>query len=99
MLVNRIPAANCIRDDMQRNNSNVEDQRGTARPQNANCDVGAFEAKEGEVPVPAPAPQPAPKVISVCGNKIVEGLERCDDGNLISGDGCDKTCQKELIAK
>lgn len=31
----------------------------------------------------------------VCGNGIVEGTEECDDGNLISGDGCSSTCQIE----
>ena len=27
-----------------------------------------------------------------CGNKIVEGTERCDDGNTTNGDGCENTC-------
>lgn len=29
---------------------------------------------------------------SVCGNGTVEGLEACDDANLVSGDGCDADC-------
>ncbi len=29
----------------------------------------------------------------VCGNGIVEGLEQCDDGNTVGGDGCSATCQ------
>jgi cysteine-rich repeat protein len=29
---------------------------------------------------------------SVCGNAAVEGLEECDDGNIIDGDGCDSNC-------
>ncbi len=31
----------------------------------------------------------------VCGNKIIETGEQCDDGNTISGDGCSSTCQLE----
>lgn len=29
---------------------------------------------------------------SSCGNDVVEGLEECDDGNLVGGDGCSSTC-------
>ena len=35
-------------------------------------------------------------VISVCGNKIIEGKEECDDGNLINLDGCNSECIKEV---
>ncbi len=33
----------------------------------------------------------------VCGNGIVEGSagERCDDNNIVSGDGCSSTCRRE----
>jgi cysteine-rich repeat protein len=31
----------------------------------------------------------------VCGDGVEEGLEECDDGNLVNGDGCDKWCKKE----
>jgi len=36
---------------------------------------------------------------NVCGNGIVEPAngEICDDGNLSAGDGCDATCQPELL--
>jgi len=30
-----------------------------------------------------------------CGNTIVEAGEQCDDGNTVSGDGCDASCQLE----
>ena len=30
--------------------------------------------------------------MSTCGNGVVEGLEQCDDHNLVSGDGCSSTC-------
>lgn len=29
---------------------------------------------------------------ATCGNGIIEGLEECDDSNLVAGDGCDPTC-------
>ena len=32
---------------------------------------------------------------SVCGDGEVNGPEQCDDGNRISGDGCDRRCQDE----
>lgn len=35
------------------------------------------------------------RVISICGNGIVETGEQCDDGNTISGDGCSSACQVE----
>lgn len=33
-----------------------------------------------------------------CGNGIVEGDEKCDDGNLINGDGCNANCTVEKPA-
>lgn len=30
-----------------------------------------------------------------CGDHIVQAGEECDDGNLVSGDGCDASCQLE----
>ena len=30
-----------------------------------------------------------------CGNAVLEGVEVCDDGNVLPGDGCSLTCQKE----
>jgi len=32
---------------------------------------------------------------AVCGNSIISGAETCDDGNVISGDGCSSLCKKE----
>ena len=40
----------------------------------------------------APAAAQAPPV---CGNRIIEPPETCDDGNTVSGDGCSATCQIE----
>jgi len=36
--------------------------------------------------------------IPVCGNGQQETGEQCDDGNLVSGDGCSSTCQQEAPA-
>ena len=33
---------------------------------------------------------------AICGNGMVEPTEQCDDGNTLSGDGCDATCQREV---
>lgn len=30
-----------------------------------------------------------------CGNRVLNDGEACDDGNMISGDGCSATCQSE----
>ncbi len=32
---------------------------------------------------------------ALCGNKIVEAGEQCDDGNLVAGDGCSPSCKDE----
>lgn len=32
-----------------------------------------------------------------CGNNQVEWPEECDDGNLVSGDGCDSACKNENV--
>jgi cysteine-rich repeat protein len=32
----------------------------------------------------------------VCGDGVWEGVEECDDGDLVSGDGCSSTCLKEV---
>jgi fibro-slime domain-containing protein len=34
---------------------------------------------------------------TMCGNKIVEGSEQCDDGNNNTGDGCSPLCRKEPV--
>ena len=49
---------------------------------------------------PAPAVQfvfdvPIGSPSQVCGNRIIEGTEVCDDGNTDDGDGCDALCRQE----
>jgi cysteine-rich repeat protein len=34
---------------------------------------------------------------AVCGNAKIEGVETCDDGNVVSGDGCSSVCKIEPI--
>jgi cysteine-rich repeat protein len=33
--------------------------------------------------------------LAICVNGVIEGSEECDDGNLVSGDGCSAACQIE----
>jgi cysteine-rich repeat protein len=37
-------------------------------------------------------------LLVACGDGILEGIEQCDDGNTLSGDGCSSTCQTEACA-
>ncbi len=32
-----------------------------------------------------------------CGNRFVEGVEQCDDGNVMNSDGCSSECRMEII--
>jgi cysteine-rich repeat protein len=34
----------------------------------------------------------------MCGNKVMEAGETCDDGNTVGGDGCDSKCQREMTS-
>jgi cysteine-rich repeat protein len=38
-------------------------------------------------------------VAAGCGNRIVESPEECDDGNMISGDGCSSMCRQEIAMR
>ena len=33
--------------------------------------------------------------VDVCGDGLLNGFEQCDDGNVLSGDGCDSACTVE----
>jgi cysteine-rich repeat protein len=58
----------------------------------------AFVADPGETDLDGGARVLGPRVdigadeASRCGNGIIEVPEQCDDGNLVSGDGCDANC-------
>ncbi len=47
---------------------------------------------------PVPAAGPPPITPDTCGNKVMEGNEECDDGNTVSGDGCDNMCFFEFCS-
>ncbi|NQV91026.1 DUF4215 domain-containing protein [Candidatus Woesearchaeota archaeon] len=36
--------------------------------------------------------------IESCGDNVVNGFEKCDDGNLLANDGCSASCQVEIIS-
>jgi cysteine-rich repeat protein len=40
-----------------------------------------------------------PSTFAACGDNVVDYVEQCDDGNVLSGDGCSKTCKYELIGE
>lgn len=42
------------------------------------------------------APLELPLVYAVCGDSVIQVWEECDDGNYMSGDGCNSTCMKEV---
>jgi fibro-slime domain-containing protein len=37
----------------------------------------------------------ADRPVGACGNRLLEGVEQCDDGNTQNGDGCSRICQVE----
>ncbi len=58
-------------------------------------DMGALEY--GSVSSVNPNPVPTNSGVVQCGNGLVEAGEQCDDGNLLSGDGCSDVCVTEVI--
>jgi len=47
------------------------------------------------VPAPATVLTPTLRGCPLCGNTVVNQGETCDDGNVVSGDGCSADCQDE----
>ena len=86
----------------------VVDQVEVAEGDDAACPAVVGEPAAGTyyVIVFGSDPQAAPQSyglsvvtnISVCGDGTHEGLEECDDGNLIGGDGCSALCGVEDTA-
>lgn len=60
------------------------DQRGTARPLDSDQKNGAV------CEIGAYEYRP-----TACGDKLAEGSEQCDDGNITDGDGCSAICTNE----
>ncbi len=55
-----------------------------------------FPATGIAVPGPAvPVVQSPPRAQGTCGNGVLQTGERCDDGNVLAGDGCSPSCQLE----
>jgi fibro-slime domain-containing protein len=46
---------------------------------------------------PGDAPSDTNVVAAVCGNRVKEGSETCDDGNAKAGDGCSPLCRLEPL--
>lgn len=73
--------------------ANINDGFSGAAP-----DLGAYELGS---PTPQYGPHDPktppvdPPKDAVCGDRIVEGQEQCDDGNVVGSDGCDARCQVE----
>ena len=61
--------------------------------------LSAYAQMPPTMPPPTTTPPPTmpPPTAPICGNSIVESPETCDDGNIISGDGCDATCNVETV--
>ena len=65
------------------------------------ADVGSYEliltATDDFQPVPGVTSVTCTiTVVTSCGNGTPEGNEECDDGNRVSGDGCDANCIEEF---
>ena len=55
---------------------------------------GTFQRNQADV---VSAKGPTAPCQFTCGNGIVEAGEACDDGNLVSGDGCDANCTADRL--
>ncbi|HEY8376457.1 MAG TPA: DUF4215 domain-containing protein, partial [Nannocystis sp.] len=42
--------------------------------------------------------EPATSAAPVCGDGVLDPGEECDDGNKVSGDGCENNCKKTVIS-
>src|SRR4051812_11699208 len=93
--------AACINDNLERCHDNlcptgdVCVESGCATPDQAQaCDGKA----EGDVcqDIPLGYCTGGACRVPLCGDRIVEHGEICDDGNLVANDGCSPTCHSEL---
>lgn len=84
--------------EIQPNPNAVDDQNGewlevynpTNKPIDMTCwKIGKGNFPAGEIHVIQPS----------CGNGRTEQLEKCDDGNVLAGDGCGATCDVEGTCK
>lgn len=63
---------------------NDHDEDGVCDDEDDNDEDGDHDCPDEEPPAP------------VCGNGVVETGEACDDGNVVTLDGCSATCQLEV---
>lgn len=78
--------------------SNGEDDDGDARVDCLDDDCSTDSACNASSTTSA-SPQSVPEVSSdtqICGNRIIEWSETCDDWNLMKGDGCNDICLVEF---
>jgi cysteine-rich repeat protein len=52
---------------------------------------------DGDFGTPGVPNQSCPPPV-ICGNDVQEGPEKCDDGNLVAGDGCEPDCTLTPVA-
>jgi cysteine-rich repeat protein len=69
------------------------------RVQSAACGNGGVGIGEECEPPGTGTCDTACQRVPVCGDGNVDGTEQCDDGDLVSGDGCSSSCTWELVAE
>lgn len=67
---------------------------GNPGSSSSNRDSAGTEVSSIPSDVTQPPTVPPPTEV-ICGNSNVESGEQCDDGNVISGDGCNSVCKSE----
>lgn len=97
----RTPNGDLIQRMLNRADPRYDDDLTTSFSEDAPCyetilnqEPGRYmveiESEDGDVNFEIQALNPL-----LCGNRVVNEGEECDDGNIISGDGCTKYCLKE----
>jgi cysteine-rich repeat protein len=61
------------------------------------CGNGALDPDEECDPPGTASCDDACQRVPICGDSEVDTPEQCDDGNALDGDGCDSSCQPELV--
>jgi cysteine-rich repeat protein len=65
------------------------------------CGDGCVDATRGETcdPPNGTTCDANCHLLPVCGNGVIEGAEQCDDGNKRDLDGCDSSCNYEVVGR
>lgn len=78
-------------------------QQASPLPSTTSCNTGfqSFEVSASDINVPdicnTMCSRVQPRIQPVCGNSQIESGEDCDDGNIVSGDGCSSICKREIV--